>query len=287
MTLLNRWLSGSSAYENYQRFVREIVEPLYKKLGIEIVASEHKLDRYNRAIAINLACQAGLDSCLAETAKKLQEIVSSGTDVAPDMQSAIYCNGLRQSNSTTFFHLQNKMFKSEDQGERTLIIAALGCSQDATLLAQFLNLALLPGDALRLQEKFRVLSAPVNNGELGLRVLMNFIRESYQQITAIASSQVDTMLSNIASRVASQTLYDEFDSLLKFLEASNGITESSGVNLRASAKINLDWQKQNLEKIDRWLSDGSTDGDTTTLGAGSAVISTFVFACCALLKFLM
>lgn len=297
MTLLNRWLSGSSAYNNYQAFVRKIVEPLYNRLGVEVVPNEPKLERYARSIAINLACQAGLSTCLSQSADKLQQVISSGAKIAPDLQSALYCNGLRQSNATTFFYLQNKMLNSEDQAERTLIINALGCAQDEVLLTQYLNLAIIPGDALRLQEKFRVLVAPVNNGELGLRVMMEFIRFNFHAIIAISPTQVNTMLSNIASRVASQTLYNEFSSLLTLLQEFGGITESSAGNYRSSANANLVLQAANLGAIEEFFNDEDTtlapttvvtdQTTSTTLGAGSVMISTFALIGCALIKHLL
>lgn len=301
MTLLNRWLSGSSAYSKYQAFVRQIIEPLYDRLGVEVVANEHKLERYARSIAINLACQAGLSKCLTQSAQKLQQVVRNGVKIAPDLQSALYCNGLRQSNATTFFYLQNKMFSSEDQAERTLIINALGCAQDEALLLQYLNLAIIPGDALRLQEKFRVLVAPVNNGELGLRVMMEFIRYNFHSIISISPTQVNTMLSNIASRIASRTLFNEFDVLLNLLEAYNGVSADNVRSYRSSAEANLSWQTANLGAIENFFNDKeptpaptpapstdpTTDTPPTTLSAGSVVISTFVLISCALIKHLL
>ena len=301
MTLLNRWLSGSSAYGSYQAFVRTIVEPLYDRLGVEVVDDEHKLERYARSIAINLACQAGLNKCLTQSAEKLKQVINNGLRIAPDLQSSLYCNGLRQSNSSTFFYLQNKMLQSEDQAERTLIINALGCAQDEVLLTQYLNLALIPGDALRLQEKFRVLAAPLNNGELGLRVSIEFIRYNFHAIIGILPTQVNTMLSNIASRVASQTLYDEFTSLLTLLQDFGGITEGNANTYRSSASVNIAWQTANLGAIEKFFrgADPTTLAPTpsppvttpsttsTTLGAGSVVISTFALIGCALIKHLL
>lgn len=276
MTLLNRWLSGTATYENYQAFVRGIVEPLYIKLGVEVVANDTKLDRYGRAIAINLACQAGLETCLNATASKLYQMIYQNEKVHPDLQSAIYCNGLRQANSTVFLQVQNKLLQSQDQAERTLIIGALGCTQNEALLSQFLNLAVIPGEALRLQEKFRVLAAPVNNGELGLRVMMEFIRYNFHAIISVSSTQVNTMLNNIASRVASKEIFDEFKSLLTLLEQFKGIAKANADNYQAIAQANLDWQEKNLEQIDDWLS-----------GAGSVMISTIVLTVCAFLKFML
>lgn len=276
MTLLNRWLSGSKAYEDYQKFIRKIVEPLYTSLGVDVVSNEPKLNRYARTIAINLACQAGLELCLNQTSERLTQVVERGVEIAPDLQSAIYCNGLKQANATTYFHLLNKLLQSEDQAERTLIIAALGCIQDESLLTQLLNLAIMPGDALRLQEKYRILTSPVNNGDLGLRVMMNFIRYNFHAILSVSSSQVNTMLNNIAPRISSQAMLDEFDSLLSLLEQFNGITEGFGSTLRTAANSNLQWQEKHLDEVSKYLS-----------SARSLMISTVVITFCAFLKYLL
>lgn len=289
MTLLNRLLSGTTAYDSYQSFIMGIIEPLYKRLGLEVVENEPKLDRYARTLAINLACQAGLSSCLSQTSQKLRESASTGVIIAPDVQSAIFCNGLRRSNSTLFFYLQNKMFQSVVQAERTLIINALGCSQDETLLSQYLNLAILPGSALRLQEKPRVLVAPVNNGELGLRVMMNFIRNNYQAVDKISPNQVDTMLSSIAMRIASVEMSSELNSLLTFLLTINGTTDTNVAKYRASVLNNLDWQSKNLESFHDWFQgvteSTSTEG-STSLGSGSIKLSFIVMIICTSLIFL-
>lgn len=286
MTLLNRWLSGSPAYDDYQAFVRRIVEPLYTRLGVDVVENEPKLDIYGRSLAINLACQAGLQSCLDQTAEQLQRQVAAEAQIAPDLQSAIYCNGLRQGNSSTFLHLLDKMFESEDQAERTLIIAALGCSQDETLLTQLLNLVLISEDSLRLQEKFRVLAAPANNGELGLRVMMNFIRNNFHAITAVSASQVGVMLNNIAQRISSTEVLQAFNGLLTFLEDLEGISETNKNSYILTATSNLQWQDKHLDEIAEWLRQANIP-ETTTQGAGSLIVSTVVITLSAVLKYFL
>lgn len=290
MTLLSRWLSGTSAINGYEAFVRRIVGPLYTKFGVEIIDGEPKLDRYARSLAINLACQAGLEACLKDTAEKLQKFMSNEVEIAPDLQSAIYCNGLRQANFTAFLFLKNKLFWSQDQGERTLIINALGCSRDEALLSQLLNLAIMPGDGLRLQEKFRILAAPVNNGAMALRVMMTFLRQYHVNIAALSSSQVSTMLGNIASRIASKSLSDEFDVLLKFFVDSNGITLENEATFKAASKANLDWQGKNLATIEQWFDDRKTTSSstttvqTTTAGSGSLSFAVVALILCAFVQ---
>lgn len=279
MTLLNRWLSGSSIYQDYQQFVQTIIEPLFTRLGVDIDVDEPKLDRYARTLAINLACQAGLPSCLNQTSKKFKEFVAGDAVIAPDLQSAIYCNGLRQGDRTDYEFLLDKMFASKNQGERTLIIAAIGCNQDSDILKEFLDLTVqVKGSKMRLQEKSKILAAPINNGELGLRVLIDFVEKNFEKILEISSPLLNTILTNIASRIASEEIYTKFDTLLSQLESFNATTKSKVETHRVTVNNNLRWQSRNLATIGNWLKNSSGGC------ARSTVVSMIVMVTCGLIK---
>lgn len=128
---INRWLSGSRIYNDYQAFMRTNVASFYNRLGAEIIENEPRVDRYARTIAINLACQAQLDECLHDTNFQLLSIVYNNTNkrIAPEYETTIYCNGMRRANSMLFNYMSDKMLKSASQTERNNIITAIGCMQ--------------------------------------------------------------------------------------------------------------------------------------------------------------
>lgn len=252
MTLLNRWLASSPAVlANYQKFVQKIVEPLFTKLGVEVIENEPKLDRYARQIAINLACQSGHPACLEQVEAKIQAVVAGTTTVAPDLQSAIYCNGMRRATKETYDFFTEKMLASEDQAERTLIIAALGCSTNSERLLPFLRMA-LEADTVRLQEKFRILSAPINSGEVALRSMIDFIYANYAAINTISPSQVRSMLGNLAPRITLYTQSD-FTRLLTLLQTNEVLTEAQVASYAASITSNVLWMTNNADEIGNWL----------------------------------
>lgn len=302
MTLLNRWLASSpSALTEYQKFVRNIVEPLFIKLGVEIIANEPKLDRYARQIAINLACQAEHPACLEQVEAKIEAVVAGTATIAPDLQSAIYCNGLRKTSKETYDFFIQKMLASEDQAERTLIIAALGCSTNSDRLNSLLGLALEP-DTVRLQEKFRILSAPLNSGEVALRTLIDFVRFNHAAINQIADNQVRSIMANLAPRI---TLFTEGDYKRQLTAMRNNgyLTDANVESYTASIQSNIDWMHKNADEIENWLVQGefttvptgepTTPGNattavpTTTAGADSFVISSFVLSTCAVIKYFL
>lgn len=250
MTLLNRWLASTDTYQNYQSFVRQIVSPLLVHLGYDVIPGEHRMDRFARATAIHLACEAQLPSCLTHVSETFQQAMN-GVEIAPDVQPPIFCEALRQGNATHFDFIQSRLRNSNDQAERTLLQLAMGCSQDFTSLLTFLRTAFT--DELRLSEKLRVLVAPQNHGVLGLRVMMELIRSNFDDLIGVVAGQVNTMLSSIASRVSSEEIFSEFHSLLMHLLDSDHITEAAVASFRTAARVNLNWQEVNLAEIREWL----------------------------------
>lgn len=168
----NLLVSGSDYYDHFLQFIRENVDFAFNKLGVNVTKDDTNFDIHARNIAIDWACKSGLEACTKQTSVLLTQNVN-GTDIHPDLQSVVYCNGLRTADEATFNFIMNKLEKSLDQGERTLLISALGCSQNSALLNMYLSKALT--DTFRLQERLRVLTAVTVNGKIGLDLTMDFI----------------------------------------------------------------------------------------------------------------
>jgi aminopeptidase N len=278
-TLLNRWLTGTAVYPHYQTFMRKNVQALFTRLGTNIVNNEQRVDRYARTVAINIACQAQLESCLTQTTQSLQTMIDSGNALAPDLVAPMYCNGLRKA--ALFNAMKDKMLQSTSQAERNTIITSLGCTQDMNLLSNLLGMAIDSTVTLSNNEKTRILSAPMNNGEASVKAMLAFAKENVADL--IPSGRLNSILNNIAARITNEELREEFVTFLSTLRGTNQITEGqSNVNRQSAATI-LSWQADNLGPIMEFF---EVDGraTTTTLGAGSVVLSTAILALCAFVK---
>jgi aminopeptidase N len=251
-TLLNRWLTGSVVYADYQRFVRKNVQRVYDKLGVRIVKDELRVDRFTRAIAISLACQAGSTKCLTETTQELQNMFRTGTPVAPDLEAAIYCGGVRRANLMTLAFMQYHLLTSNRQFQRNTIITGLGCIENKQILRSHLMFALEQFE-LTNSERASILVSPVNNGETSLRVMMTFIQENFERINLINPNQVSNLCANIAARVSSEPIFEEFNDFLVYLQISGVISGNQANNFRSSARVILQWQERNLNDFIRFF----------------------------------
>lgn len=294
MTVLNKWLMGTATYANYQSFVLHIVTPLFDKFGFDVILGEPKLDRFVRQLAINFACTAGHRTCLSSSSQKLDEMFTNGVEILPDVQGSIYCNGLRKANSSMFSRLREKMLSSVRQAERTLLINALGCVENEDILIEYMSLVINgKAPSLRVQDFSKLLTAPVNSGHVGLRAMLKFVAFNHEKLS---SAQVNTILSSIASRISTETLFNELQTLLTQLKLNNGISDGTQNSFLVAARAGLDWQKKYLKEIGDWLeenvgglnTEGTTDStSTTTQGSQSVFASTLLIIICTVMKYLL
>lgn len=246
--LYNRWLLGSPVYDEFQDYVVKNVAAMFDKLGVNVIDNEPRLDRYARQIAINLACLHGLTQCLTDAAQQLENMINLQETLHPDVVAQIYCNGIRRSGTMVVEAMQNILSSATRQIERNRIIAGLGCIEDSVILYEHLFMAIRPGP-LSSAERGNILSSPLNNGIDSLLVLVDFIRLNYGGINVIDPNLVATLCSNIAIRIPTEELFDEFTNLLSHLELNGAISTSTGNSLRLSAQGILSWQEQNLQHI--------------------------------------
>ena len=251
--LLNRWLTGTVVHPNYQRFILNNVKLLYTRLGVRNVQNEMRVNRYARAIAINLACQAGSVSCLNETRQELVTFIRTQTPIAPDLEATIYCNGIRRANLLTVTYMQYFLLTSPRPRQRNMVISGLGCIESPQILLSHLSFALEPFE-LSNSERSSILLSPLNHGDTSLRVMMDFIRENYEKINFFNPNQVAILCSNIAARVSSDPMFQEFNSLLTRMQLVRAITINQANTYRSSARVIMLWQDENLDDFIRFFS---------------------------------
>lgn len=179
LNFLNQISTVGKLHENFLKFTREITDYAFNKFGMNVTEENTNFEIHTRNIVIEWACKSGVEKCLQVTSVLLLEAVQ-GTDIHPDLQSVIYCNGLKTANETVFKYMLNKLTKSSDQAERILLMSALGCSQNATLLRKYLHTSLT--NILRLQERQNVIQSVIVNGNIGLETSMHFIAKNAEKI---------------------------------------------------------------------------------------------------------
>lgn len=256
ITLFNRYLSGDESYKHFQAYVEHLVSEQYDKFGINDVPGEQHLVKFTRNVVINIACLAGLESCLSETNTKLLALVQNGTQIEPNLQTPVYCNGLKQADNATFDFVYNKLINSNDQAERRLLISVLGCAQSESQLRKFVESSI--GDKLRTQETYTLLSPTYSRGELGLFVCIDFLLEHWQAYGQLnpGFGGVNPLYSDIvgmSAYVVNDNQKNKLQELVDVVKGSEFVPTTLQASVDANIKANQDWLTANREPIISWV----------------------------------
>uniref|UniRef100_U5EWR8 Aminopeptidase n=1 Tax=Corethrella appendiculata TaxID=1370023 RepID=U5EWR8_9DIPT len=261
VAFLNRILSGSEQYQTFRKIILNLIEPLYKDLGIEDKKNEHVVVKQLRTIAINLACRMGSEECLKSTSDKLKYFLAEPTKVNPNTRNSIYCNGLRNANADTFNKVLTDLHQSQDAAERVLLISVLGCSENEELLEKYLNTSLAVNSTefnYREQERISVLRTVYTNGKNGAKIALNFIDENYEKIDNLfgtfGGNPLSSSLIGISNFVTTKELNATMEAVIeKLTQDVKYLTDNEVYNIRRSVERNLLWNEKNAGKFEDWL----------------------------------
>lgn len=268
ITVYNRYLSGDSNYNDFQSFVADIVTPIYEKLGINDVSGEHHYQKYTRNVVINMACLAGIESCLKETNDKLTALVEQDIAIEPNLQSQIYCNGLKQSNDKVYDFVYTKLMDSDDQALRRILISALGCSQNENQLRKFVSSSIDETNKLRTQERSTLLSPAYSRGSVGLMTTIEFLEENWDAYGKLnsgfgGSNPLDDAIRGMSSYVVNSEQEKRLLDLVAKVSGSSHVTTNLESAVKTNIAANYDWLDINREPLMSWLTKYRTGGSAT------------------------
>lgn len=288
---LTRMYYGAGLYENLQRFVREGVENIQKSLDVSESADEKNyLNTYLRVIAINLACGSGSDECKTNVADKLKAEIDGTAVIESNLRAAVYCQAYRVGDETVFNYLFKKLHASNNQAERTLLISALGCTDDAELLKKYLDSSILADNTVvgdvkvfyRIQERNRVLAAAYSNGPAGIDAALTFIADNSAEILRLymnPESIITSSISAIAQRVVADTHKTNVQASLTKLQAAGVTTQAFATGILANIAANNAWADTYDKEITDYLVEYFN-------GASTVVVSSVLISFAVLVNYM-
>ncbi|XP_065073154.1 aminopeptidase N-like [Ochlerotatus camptorhynchus] len=254
LSYFNNKLRGTPAYDDFSTFVHHLIQKVYATLAIDSVSdTETLLHKYMKQTISTWACIVGNEDCLERTKYALTlEAVHPGLDdfrVHPDIASVVYCYGLRNASTTEFQYLYGRIYPSQNWAFRTMIIDAMGCSQNKDFLKAFLQTAIGGSGAgveinYKSAERSRIVQSVYSGGRAGVDALIEFLMDPNMIndfISRLGINTLNSVISNIASRTNTQEEFDKLNALLTYL--GDRITSATAAAARATVQANFDWQQ--------------------------------------------
>lgn len=277
-TFLNLRFTGTEVDPVFKEYLRGLIQPMYEKLTFEESDTDDHVTQLHRSLILQWACNLGHEDCIETAKSKFRTLQEASTHLSPNLQSVTYCTALRNGGEKEWKFLWDKYVESNYATEQSLILTALGCTTDQTLIDGYLKKSIEDRVNIRRQDAASVFAAVYSNPD-GFQLAFNFLQENYDSVASSYGTGVSSIITGIADRIATQEQLDEF---IKFVENQElGAAAEAARRAVESAKENLQWSEIHGSEIESWLKGeptSTTPGGASSLSLSPAVCMTLFFS---------
>ncbi|XP_037031041.1 aminopeptidase N-like [Bradysia coprophila] len=258
LTFVNRMLSTTSEYPQFQNFTRILIKNLYDHVGVTDKGdAEPHFQKQARIWAINWACNMGLEECLTATRNAIsQQNIAS---IHVNVRQAVLCGALRQATDYTYVSVFELLGLETDSTERNRYISALGCSWNRNHLLDYIytSSASSEENVFNSQaERYRVFSSVLDNGQVGLSVAIEYLRNDLAgAVSSYGRSNINSALTAIASYITTTEMESQFSSVLTLAESVTAIESSTIARANEIIAENMAWTMAYRSNIDTWIAE--------------------------------
>lgn len=164
-----------------QDFLKTRLDALIREVGVNDVAGEPHQRKYARAIAINWACNTGVEYCITESNARLAQVLTSGGQFHQNVRGVLYCAALRNNTVDSYKLVWDRLLTTTDNADRMQLFTALGCTRNENSLVEYLNSSLETTNTANIQynngDHVRVFNAVYQGSQLGLEKAIQFLTE--------------------------------------------------------------------------------------------------------------
>jgi len=253
LTFLKSRLAGTEDYDNFKIYVLTLLNTMYEKVGFYILANDDHPTKLIRNTVLTWACNFNSMVCLHNASEFFTEWKDNPdyNTIPPDLRSVVYCSGLSNGGEEDWNFLWDQYKKTDVASEQVLILAALGCTSNTSLLNRYLNYSIDPTSGIRPQDSQSVFSAVYSRAE-GVEVALDFLTENFGDIQQYytAMNAITRIITGIASQL---TTKEQRNKLSDFLDTNQDTLDSTVQSALETVDANLQWLEKYGGDISAWL----------------------------------
>lgn len=257
MGYLSRQLKRSPAYGSYKKYMRNLVDPLYNRVGYYSQSEEQPLDIFLRKLAISWSCSLGNMDCNEKSNRDYVKWMENpeSNPIEVDMKSTIYCQAVENGDETEWDFGWQQYENSNVATEKRDLLGALSCTKEVWLLNRFLNWSLTEGSGIRKADGRSVISrVAINN--VGRDLAFDFIRDKWDRVVDYYGSTSFAMaglMKNVLSRRNTRFSLNEIKRFAGENEETLSSAQREVKQAIETTEANVKWMEKNYETIAAWL----------------------------------
>ncbi|XP_059490156.1 uncharacterized protein LOC132205229 [Neocloeon triangulifer] len=251
--LNDRMVADDSSKSLFQRYLSSRMEHLYEHVnGFNQTDADKHVLRLQRGTVLSWLCSIGNDRCNQDGFELFSQWKNENKTIIPDLKNVVYKSGMRKGGQAEYDFLYTKYLKAEWSTEISLIISALGASNDEAILLRLLRDSIAENSPFKTSDARAILSA-VQGNPSGTNLALDFIIDNFFNAKKQWGDS-GSVFTSIAGRLNTDSHKQK---LTNFLNSNqDNLTDSAKNNLNralATVEQHLQWNKDHKQTILSYL----------------------------------
>ncbi|VVD01646.1 unnamed protein product [Leptidea sinapis] len=226
------WGAANAAF-NYLdvQYILELSAPLYESLGFIAKDNEEHVTAFHRNIILDINCRNGNQQCI------------STFTLNPDIQTVVFCSGLRGGDVENFNFLWNMYQTSSDSSVQAILLNSLGCTSNETLRDSE-------------QDRHSIVVSVTNSSPENMEAALDFVLENFAAIQPRVQGLTGTtnILNTFARRLTSRQHSEKIE---EFERRYNNIfsagERASVAAIKENIAASITWSENYYNQVNTWL----------------------------------
>ncbi|RZF45235.1 hypothetical protein LSTR_LSTR010379 [Laodelphax striatellus] len=192
---------------------------------------------------------------LVDEAKQFlaDEILGRNVSIMADFKSKVYCTAIKHGGVKEWQFLWEKYLETNIASDRVVLLMALGCSKNSTILSRYLNRILDPDSEIRKQDGGFVFEVVANRNPV---LAFSFLKERWEDLQSyfgLGFRQMAKMIESLGTHLNMEQQLIEIEKLRSDHMASLGSTTNSLRQTIERVKFNIQWMHDHYDSVRLWL----------------------------------
>ncbi|KYN14240.1 Aminopeptidase N [Trachymyrmex cornetzi] len=279
--------------EDLNKYVLKLLSKTYDNVGFSDRDDDNYLNRLHREMILQWACKLNKAECIQKSTDLFATWRNSSERISRDARPAVYCTAIKKGSTDDWEFLWTQYLHANLQTEKKIIINALGCSTNKTVLQNYLGKAIEKYDAanaaIRRQDVSAVFTSVYSAGPIGVNVTIDFLTKNIKKLHQYFGKwdNIADIFINVASYASND---DQYNQMVYFIEHNihryPPNIRSRLVSALNIVETNLFWFQNNSDKIRELIIDsesGNNPDSSTRLESLNVVLMTVI----ALISYLL
>ncbi|XP_050093971.1 aminopeptidase Ey-like [Anopheles aquasalis] len=166
-TLRDALVPDAASFNAFTRFAVARISSIYELVQFDGVSGEPHEYQQLRSNLIEWSCRLGVAECRTEALTRMMNDLAGTAMIPSYLKESVYCGGATVATVDQLLAVWLRMQASSSLGERSLLIAALGCAENAAFLDLYLGSLFDADTNYRPGEWYQVLSAVYSKSATG------------------------------------------------------------------------------------------------------------------------